>query len=243
MGTPVETRSLIGPDKIMPKTVTTSGYRPQHSRNSSGASTGYSSSNNSEKTTSGHHRTTGSHQRTTSWDYNRSDNQALVDSLFTDLPLKKTTWYPVLLDCFRSTSGLHPIFIRSTSGQLPAVLFGSDYFIPAGTVSFQSVCHSVRVKEECIMWWNSAKMHDKKCTTKSAPNVISHLFSTVLLNHPLRIKNLKDAIWLVEIFSISLSSANKNQSNRLFSWSLIGSKMMSHSVTTTLKNGFYIHCS
>ena len=91
MGTPVETRSLIGPDKIMPKTVTTSGYRPQHSRNSSGASTGYSSSNNSEKTTSGHHRTTGNHQRTTSWDYNRSDNQALVDSLFTDLPLKKTT--------------------------------------------------------------------------------------------------------------------------------------------------------
>ena len=92
MGTPVETRSLIGPDKIMPKTMTSSGYRPQHSRNSSGASTGYSSSNNSEKTTSGHHRTTGSHhQRTTSWDYNRSDNQALVDSLFTDLPLKKTT--------------------------------------------------------------------------------------------------------------------------------------------------------
>jgi len=92
MGTPVETRSLIGPDKIMPKSVTSSGYRPQHSRNSSGASTGYSSSNNSEKTTSGHHRTTGSHhQRTTSWDYNRSDNQALVDSLFTDLPLKKTT--------------------------------------------------------------------------------------------------------------------------------------------------------
>lgn len=92
MGTPVETRSLIGPDKIMPKTVTSSGYRPQHSRNSSGASTGYSSSNNSDKTTSGHHRTTGSHhQRTTSWDYNRSDNQALVDSLFTDLPLKKTT--------------------------------------------------------------------------------------------------------------------------------------------------------
>ena len=168
MGTPVETRSLIGPDKIMPKTVTTSGYRPQHSRNSSGASTGYSSSNNSEKTTSGHHRTTGSHQRTTSWDYNRSDNQALVDSLFTDLPLKKTTWYPVLLDCFRSASGLHPVSIQSTSGQLPAVLFGSDYFIPAGTVSFQSVCHSVRVKEECIMWWNSAKMHDKsarqKCT-------------------------------------------------------------------------------
>lgn len=93
MGTPVETRSLIGPDKIMPKTVISGYNRPQHSRNSSGASTGYSSSNNSEKTTSGHHRTTtgSNHQRTTSWDYNRSDNQALVDSLFTDLPLKKTT--------------------------------------------------------------------------------------------------------------------------------------------------------
>jgi len=91
MGTPVETRSLnLGPDKMPKQPVT--GYRPQHSRNSSGASTGYSSSNNSEKTTSGHHhRTTGSHHRTTSWDYNRSDNQALVDSLFTDLPLKKET--------------------------------------------------------------------------------------------------------------------------------------------------------
>ena len=102
-----------------------------------------------------------------------------------DLTIKR--WWIHFLPIYRSrkprdtryfwtVSGPLPVYIRSTSGQLPAVLFGSDYFIPAGTVSFQSVCHSVRVKEECIMWWNSAKMHDKSARRKV--HVISH--STVL---------------------------------------------------------------
>lgn len=91
MGTPVESA-----DRSIPS-LTGVGYRATqgHSRNSSGASTGYSSSNNSDKNSSskqGGSSRRGQHQRTTSWDYkyNKTDNQALVDDLFIDLPLKKS---------------------------------------------------------------------------------------------------------------------------------------------------------
>ena len=187
MGTPVETRSLIGPDKIMPKT--TSGYRPQHSRNSSGASTGYSSSNNSEKTTSGHHRTTGSHQRTTSWDYNRSDNQALVDSLFTDLPLKKTTWYPVLPVHFRSTSGRLPVnYFRSTSGCF--IWFRLLY---TGWDGIFSVCVSFNESKGGVHHQECKNARQKKCTK------ISRIVCTK--NHPLRIIYFEvDSDWSTPLF-------------------------------------------